>query len=1185
MIVDNHSIELYVNNELVDLSDIDIRINKTLFDVSKLTTSSSEYSFTFNIPITNKNGKIFDNINALSKKNKFSSRYDAVLYCDSKEIFNGALKVTSIDNDYFHCNLYIPRLNTIETIFGDSTLDSIKWYVPFEGINTINQVNADMSTKYFFPLVAYSLFNKVPRAISGSGYKKYTDKKWIDDTNRFYFNSFIPSLNLTELVKKCFEYKNLQARGDFFDDAVIKEIYLSNSIGNGQDPLYNYGNPKIGEVSFNIGFQNYYLDESPLSNKAYVFPMDNAIEYYQGYADDMIGGLDAIDTAPDSFYYHPMPYAQLGKTNQESICYNLLDNDAMEKYNNVLLGTNHRGNILTRNYVENSSKMLVNGGIQIPADGYYEITIDGTLGIPSNQVSNGTDKYANPITASIQTNDSGGTQTKRVYPTVNNMPVEFQLLRFNANTAERESLCHNTMYTGMYPNESKKITDTNGDTYIYTNNSIFFAQSFDSSHTISVDTYNNADYICGFKTDSLGCDIGYLKNGNSFNSMETSNNIDLYNSYGYNKVQTNGILVGSGIGTDVNANTLKGYTQYTDISLIKSAYHANAHTKQIIYLNKNDVLCPYLNIRRYEAADGTTLIYMADFQANFKIRAVAPQETPQSDLAYTMNSKFDYDLNLGNFCSNEKKISDFINDVLKAFNITFEKNDNVVYLNKAKTSAFLSFPTVDLDNRTHSMDATVSPIDLPSSLECKFSIDTEEEGFYRSVPNDKIMLNDWKDYGDYGSKPIILSNADDATAVDQTLGFSYCWYNQFKLNPMKTVIGSALSINVPIIGKSEWWIEGYKYEEMARNDGRSLKPRFWFRSLPLNYNYDLPTNDKYNGKYVEWYHTTLPKGYKNINGQTVYLNYNSGKNSLMYKYFNVDFDSADDEVEIDAYLSAEEYYNLSHGGSVIFNSDVYRVEKMQGYDPSGRNTTRLYLVSGGKYEDFTKDTTTEDEPIPLIKNYIFTTDSPTILDNVSGSFTSITIPIDSYYMYDDNPARYDVGFSRSGTPKESFIDVTCNAKSVTLNVHGNTSSKSGRTEYVMLTQNESNNPIMFIVNQLPFDKSELTGVTSVTYVATIKTVDGTEQSFISGDGVFETKSISGRNDVSEVIISTACTYIEKGVLWGCKGLTSIKYEGTVEQWENMYKSSCIGDQHTNLTTVTCTDGTSTLPICWHTIVT
>ena len=223
MNIDNHTLEIIVNGVPIDLYEdgVNLRMNRVINDPTKISTTQAEYSFTFDLPITQMNSKAFNYANVSAKSNKFSGRYNCEVYADGMLIFSGTLKVASIEDNSFKCNLYQSKISTLDNIFGESTMNEISWKVPFKGTNTINEVNADPNTKYFFPLVAYSLFQKVPWNTTDSGNRRYTDKYIIDYSNRFYFNAFLPSLNLVELLKKCCELKGYNLQGDIFIYQII----------------------------------------------------------------------------------------------------------------------------------------------------------------------------------------------------------------------------------------------------------------------------------------------------------------------------------------------------------------------------------------------------------------------------------------------------------------------------------------------------------------------------------------------------------------------------------------------------------------------------------------------------------------------------------------------------------------------------------------------------------------------------------------------------------------------------------------------------------------------------------------------------------------------------------------------------------------------------------------------------
>lgn len=959
MITNNLDIQLYVEGELVDLfqEGTSIRINNTLADPTKLTASTTTYSYSFDLPLTPKNCKIFDNINVPSKKNKFNKRYKAELYSSEVLIFSGSIKIAELNNDEIKCNLYIPKMNTITDLFGDSTMNMIDWKVDYDGVDTMNAVNADMTTKYFFPYAAYALPSKKSYATTASGkYKKFTDKKAIDEYSYFYFNSFIPSLNLSELMRKCFEHKGVTLEGDIISDDILKEIYLSNYIADGQDPDYNLGNPNIGDIKFNLKFSNYHA-----KNLIYTKIYDNAIEWQ--YDEEM----KPVSSNNYSLKRYTYNY-------DEIYAYNMLDKESVASYSGTTFQTAFGGTQISPielTYNSNAAKMLIDGGIQIPSDGWYEIRVSGKIGVAEHEKDAYFSSFGNVLLEqAVQGRTSISRDSDSSYASVETefissgipfstqeMPYEFQLLRYRPNVdSEASSISHNMLWGGIYPNEAKLTAPQerykNGGSRNIGTTSVM-------SDTALMDVYNNANYICGWMTSGEGTFCGYIKDGRSWNEDTFESNEALYNCMGYYKVKGTSARGGT-YGytytlTDYNKNTLNGYTDYSDLKLSYDKRITSGTTKMIVKLNKNDILMPFMNLRAlpmYTDQD-TYVTYCASADLDFEIRAVAQPTVSRNDLKYAMESKFDKKLNLGNFCNKDEKMSDFVSNVQKAFNLSYQQNGNVVTMNLNKSNKGTDSTPINVDGRVHTSEAVFNAIDFPSKIQSSFSINKEEEGFYRSVPNSHINDNDWEEWGDTGSEPIQVSSADDAKELTQSVSFSYCWYNDFMLTDLPKLRffneRATYKLSVPIIGKTEWWIEGYKYEEMSRNDGRGFKQRFWFRQPPYENTssswYMLPTNGMYDSLNVQWFQLTLPTNSKVIGNETVYLNYRKGANTILGKFFDIDFDSENEEVDIEVYLTPLEYQKIVRGATVQFDDNIYRVMKVQGFDPNGLNKTKLSLIA------------------------------------------------------------------------------------------------------------------------------------------------------------------------------------------------------------------------------------------------
>ena len=124
-----------------------------------------------------------------------------------------------------------------------------------------------------------------------------------------------------------------------------------------------------------------------------------------------------------------------------------------------------------------------------------------------------------------------------------------------------------------------------------------------------------------------------------------------------------------------------------------------------------------------------------------------------------------------------------------------------------------------------------------------------------------------------------------------------------------------------------------------------LKKRLWFRNDKQDNNVlwsaSLPKESI--DIYVPTNYTSLPSPFGRYS--TVNLSYRLDQPSLLQRYYDVeDLTTADDEVKIDVYLTEQEYVMLRSNVLVKINDDLYRVLKIDGFDPLQKNKTSLTLM-------------------------------------------------------------------------------------------------------------------------------------------------------------------------------------------------------------------------------------------------
>ena len=944
MITKRHLVTLIINGkeaELYSQEDINLRINNVIYNPSKITTSTAEYSFSFELPKCSVNNQIFDNANDHAKVGKFGKNYSCEVYADGELIFNGTLRLKSIEAEEYKCNLVSIKQNKIEDIFGDHKMNELKWYIPFVGIDSINITNQSDTSDYFFPFVSYGCFQKEPEAKYGD-VNVYTGKFDLDKTLMIYQETFPPSPKITTLVKKLFEQYGYVADGDIFSDEIADKIYLSEYLKDGQDPSYNIGGSS-GKCTVNFSARNMEILGS--SGYTLLHGDENTLTY--GYA----------------------PNA----SNRETKNFNTVHVYDVWNMANMNSSRFHAGDVSTDN-----PWLFRNNCIVIPSTGLYKVTLSATVSILGHSFKAGVYSGYNDDIVEITVNPTNiwGEET----------PVELQIVR-NENEVELIHGYNGTDKT-VYPHEAgpESIYPSRGngrnpgrdpgrnpgggrpgggrrnttrddrrtpvrDDRRPTSNSDaewYIPQQYQMMH---YDPYVSPNFVCGFS--SIGRCFSFMKN---YNSWATADGLvtTQFQSIGYDKVTFN-----SSGPEDTTSTERSDYHQQNSIGAPANNLAYNSTSKYtgqvsgIFYFNKNDIIMCKAVLRKYMEspnANNNRRTRLRDYgfeitNGRFYIEALSPNEDYVSNVstgAWGLKTQFDTDLNIGEFLNAEEKISDFVNNFVRMFNLSVTQEGNTIFLNKQSQNLMEKKVPVDLDDRVDIRRCTAEPIEYPKSMQVKFNIDDEEAGFYNSVPSNHINDDDWKDWADIGSEKVMLDEYNESADDEEVgLSMSYCWYMPFKLriystNPGKEDVETwSGNVNLPVISKDEYMIENYKMEESMQNDGKGQRQRMWFRTIADKRKYLV---DNVYGKQI---YLAIPKG-TDDNGFE--LSYKNKPNTLLTRYFNILAMPNSNLISVEAYLTPSEYMRIKNGAPIKVGDDIYITCDIKGYDPTGNNTTEIIAM-------------------------------------------------------------------------------------------------------------------------------------------------------------------------------------------------------------------------------------------------
>lgn len=965
MIYREHIIELFVNGKRVELESqksLNLRFNNVLYDPEKISSTQAEYSFEFEVPSTPNNDRIFNYANNLSKLNKFHARWNAEVYADGTIIFEGSLTLNGYKNKMYKLNLVSVKSYSLDDIFGDSVMYDISgtqstpnWYIPFDGVETINEHNTNGSTDVMFPLVSYGVFAKDPY-FTDSVASDYTSKFDFDEYNRWWVESFYPSLNMVETLRKCFEYKGYTVGGDLFTDEYLKNIYMSVNLADGQDPTYNLGNPRFGSIDITSTWSSQNMTYTTQDLK---YPYLRTSQY-----NDKTFGLDASLNEIEYNY---------SKVN----IYDLLEEGAG----------------VSCSFADDTYMWQPNEScIVIPADGYYKIEMDVSMRLNTTSsltakqwlaIYSDIDVITNNTALKLEEDDLTFAPDFKI-----TTPLEIQLVKNYVDDDDTIELIKgknnfmcidgrvdNITTHGSYSNYRNfptcfphqrmgsmatlnsiiavgQITPTKtdyvGDEYFEKLGSLY-GYVYKDNELMCYDPIVNPNFIMGVTSmgnkNGGGC-AAVIKNGYSWSKLDSEKYSIMYNQSGYQNVGGSGVP-DSYIYTDtqVNSNT------YIDAPQCTFSQSNNSITSKIyalVRLNKNDKL-RLLGIQRYyQTMLGTDVTYNTSGTVNLKITAATPEEEDilkAKQYGYNSPIYFDYDLRLSNFLNKEKKVSEWVQNVADAFNLDILQSGNNVTINTRKKFDRQQNYAVDIDDRVNSNEAESSIINYPKSMAVKYKIDSEEWGAERSViekyGEGKMNDSDWKDYIDSGYTVIELNDDSYVTSTsDKSLQFSYTWYDNFNwyaVNSGGTKTSSdAVTLRIPVISKYSYMIDGYDYEESEKHDGYGLSQRFWFKPTATN---GYVWTSSYPKEQVNLY---IPSNLSSDGALN--LSYKVTEKSLLQKYFNIGSYLASNYVEVDVYLSPEEYMSIKNGCLVHFDSDLYYPVEIQGYDCSGYNPTTLKMI-------------------------------------------------------------------------------------------------------------------------------------------------------------------------------------------------------------------------------------------------
>lgn len=281
-------------------------------------------------------------------------------------------------------------------------------------------------------------------------------------------------------------------------------------------------------------------------------------------------------------------------------------------------------------------------------------------------------------------------------------------------------------------------------------------------------------------------------------------------------------------------------------------------------------------------------------------------------MSWTDEPTFDTDsIDLVQFLHADTKTDEFIDNFVKAFNLKLSQVDDATFaLDLKETRRSVSTLSTPLDPVADILDRANSPLGLPAEYRIGFTVDEDEQGYVETQDNGG---------GTY------RTGADDTTTiVEQKSTFSYNWF--------KDITQGAGTLRLPLITKSEAWDPLKPYAEAMAKRYTGLAYRFWYFDGLLNGSFSFNNAP-----------LLLAKVSNEIPGTNI-LNYKNARFTLLDNFFTVLINGASHYTEVEAYLTPAQYADLNGAIMAELNGDLYYIGELLGYDPTGRNKTKIKLI-------------------------------------------------------------------------------------------------------------------------------------------------------------------------------------------------------------------------------------------------
>jgi hypothetical protein len=924
--------ELYINNRLCDINrDFGIRLNRQLLNPGELNTKDAQYSYSINLPPTANNHAIFNYANIEETKDKFNREYKAELIINSVRVFTGLFRLSEITGDTYKGNLYIPAVKSIKDIFGGLKLNEYPEYrITFRDfVTAVNNYNTGVygdTPPCIFPYTLYGVLPKVPADTSND----YSDKTIWDDSVYMGMQDLPPSLNVLLILEHLFKSKGYAIGGTAFHDERLTKLYMSYKNDPGYVQPWNYGAHAQITVKGEWGSSlNKRMADSDRRFEKGVY--QGANEGYNAY------GCDLLDA-----------------TNSK-----------------ITVSRDTGSNVLYREVADDGdpdSRVWVKCQVRIPASGFYKVRLYVRFEVRDNRNAQG------EIQKWRDTDEATGVQHVCCYTDqinggngMYNKMYEFRLLR---NWGKGDFGLSNPKLNGtFYYNNMPQNTRFEGDSDFSLKDIPKYVPQMLSDNRgqqLFIDAAQDPNIVCGLSFGRRGdrgevnpeyvnpwlgdsdplAQIQIAKPAQSWDaSIENITRLAVDNPI-YKKYaridshdpndadipdEDDPIVWDDSERYKIELNGIP--TDERNRAVRDSEIVGRGRVSAVVWFEAGELvtLASVSEEGRYRQGNMHSVYGWTEQEISFQLD-IDPFRTDADwlkvDLAgngtapMNWNDPVNFDtnsINLVGFLPADMKADDFIDNVCKAFNLQLTQvGEKVFELNVKQSGAALSNRFINIDNLASVRGRSNAPLGLPSLYKLGFTVDNEEEG-YETTKDDGG--------GEYETGVV------EEKVTEQKSSFSFNWFKDIT----KQQTGGNIVLPLAVISKHEPWENTVLYPKAMEKRYTNQALRFWYQDGLLN---DLGADFTF-GR-LDWA-LKIAKVSNELPGLSV-LSYKNRRLTILTNYFTLLVNGGSHYTEVEGYLTPVQYEALNGSVMAMFNGGFYYVAEISGYDPAGRNKSKIKLI-------------------------------------------------------------------------------------------------------------------------------------------------------------------------------------------------------------------------------------------------